>query len=241
MPENVSSVYLVSVRILIHVDDSFHASHGFQLLGRYEMSSSSQNRRQGRPLPVIDLAQLLGPNFRQRFTPAVGRLNQNVEPEPNQPQQQDEKASNVARMPQNNSSEVPRNRDDNIDNTGHLKPAAKRKSSMSASTNATAKTSSRARNTINQDTQCRGSAEGELAGASAKRDGSIASMATANPEKKRQSSADAMVASKPKKKTALTETSAGVQTQVFTKASGISLFSSNRCVPLEMTPSQVSM
>jgi hypothetical protein len=170
-------------------------------------------------------------------------LNQNVEPEPNQPQQQDEKASNVARMPQNNSSEVPRNRDDNIDNTGHLKPAAKRKSSMSVSTNATAKTSSRARNTrtINQDTQCRGSAEGELAGASAKRDGSIASMATANPEKKRQSSADAMVASKPKKKTALTETSAGVQTQVFTKASGISLFNSNRCVPLEMTPSQVSM
>ena len=123
------------------------------------MSSSSQRRRQRGPLPVIDLAQVLGPNFRQRFTP-VRRLNQNVASEPNQPQQQGEEESNVARMPESNiSSEASGSRDNN---TGDLKPAAKSKSSMSLSSNGESEESSRAWNMSNQDTRCRKSTESKL-------------------------------------------------------------------------------
>lgn len=169
------------------------------------MSSSSHGRRQRRPLPVIDLAQLLGPDFRQRFTP-VGRLNQDVEPEPNQPQQQDKEESNEVRMSENYSNEAPESHDNNINNTGNLKPAAKSKNNMSETCN-------RGRN---QDTQRRGGDDTSVG-----KDESVTSTGTANLEKKRQSSADTMVASKPKKQKASTETSAAVQSQVFTKASDI--------------------
>ena len=60
------------------------------------MSSSSQRGRQGRPLPVVDFVELLGPDFRQRFTPA------------RQPQQQEVEKSNVARMPESNDCDQER-------------------------------------------------------------------------------------------------------------------------------------
>jgi hypothetical protein len=62
-------------------------------------------------------------------------LNQDVEPEPNQPQQQDKEESNVARMPENYSDEAPESHDNNFNNTGDLKPVAKSKNSMSEACN----------------------------------------------------------------------------------------------------------
>lgn len=63
------------------------------------MSSPSRQRR---PLPVIDLVQLLGPDFRLRFTPARD-TNQSAVAPPNQQQgqqQQQQEEPNVAKMPQ---------------------------------------------------------------------------------------------------------------------------------------------